>query len=181
MLDAIYQHGYWPDNYVHRRCTNYEQLADCAIEFEGYCDYGSVLYVACHGHEGTLWFDERLEVCVEQFALMFQESCGKCIVHFSSCWTLKQDPRVFHSFLDTTHAVAVSGYDREVGWHSRTASALAADEKYLIGLNSTDGNRPPNLRRWGSQDIQRYQHLCGDVARQYEDCGFRSYQAAAKL
>ena len=170
-LEAL-ENGYWP-NLIYRYCTNYETLQEQLREFEKYCDYGSILYLATHGHEGSLKFSKRLEICIEQLGLMlWYGACSGCIVHFSSCLTLNRDRNVLDAFLKDTETLAISGYDRDVGWFSETRPAMQADLAYLTGLSSHDGNVAPNLTRWNPEDVRRYSNLCRRVQSTYGDCGF---------
>ena len=166
-LVGLKEQGYWP-HLSFRRCTNYQTLQEQLSEFEAMCDYGSVLYVATHGHKGSLEFSDKLELRVEQLeTMLWGGSCAGCFVHFSSCLTLSQDESVFRSFLETTQTLAVSGYKLAVGWNELDSPAMLADVAFLSNLG--------DLSKWGGRDVDRYADLCTKVQKQYPNCDFTSY------
>ena len=172
-LNALKEQGYWP-NVIHRRCTTYEVLLESFDEFWEVSGSGSVLYLATHGHEGSLEFSNKLKVCVEQLELMLYSQCQTCVVHFGSCLTMDRDHSVFHSFLENTEAVAVSGYALEVGWNDRKAPAMLADTYYLSNLGKSSGS--PDLVKWKSRDLRLYRRLCKGVDEHFADCNFKHYE-----
>ncbi len=180
VLDYLSAQGYWPD-FIYRYCTNYETLRECFAEFNTHCSYGSVLYLATHGDDGSLSFSETLEICVEQLGLMlWYGNCASCVVHFASCRTLSQDTSTFDAFLKNTGVTAVTGYSRDVGWLSRSAPGMVVDQRYLAGLSSADDNPAPNLRRWRGSDLENYSALCNRIQHEHGETGFIYHMRDAK-
>ena len=101
-------------NYIHKHCGTKENLKYYLKLWKNrkYKEY-TIAYFAFHGHP------EQIEVGkeyldLEELAEMLNGSCVNKIIHFGSCNTLDTDERKIRKFLDTTHALAVCGFRREI-------------------------------------------------------------------
>lgn len=84
-----------------------------------------ILYLAFHGDaKQILVGDQRKRsrsAGLPDIARLLAGRCKGRIVHFGACGTLGCDLRHLKRFLDTTGALAVSGYTKEVGWMQSAA------------------------------------------------------------
>lgn len=130
--------------YVHHSVATGMELLYCLQE---YCDPDSgfdthpILILSFHGFSGDkgkapgIHMGSGEEVDLDTIAECMERGCDNRIVYFSSCDTMKVDKRRLRTFLKTTGALAVCGYEQSVPW-----VASAAFEVMFLGLLQSDFN-----------------------------------------
>jgi hypothetical protein len=93
----------------------------------GHKDY-PILYLAFHGTKGNIHFgDQRSptgKISLSQLEQSLQGKCKNRILHFGSCSTLALHGNTINSFLKSTQALAVVGYEGKIDWMCSTAYDL---------------------------------------------------------
>lgn len=130
-------------NFVHRRISTTaefcHQLEKWLVAVEG-DDLGSftTLFIAAHGNEGILCFDEGedSEITLDELGEFMNGGARECYVYFGSCGTMSSSDDELQKFRVRSGARAVLGYTEEVDWLT-----TAAFEALLINemANSRNG------------------------------------------
>lgn len=116
---------------VHRDVGTTAELAYYASKWSEtkYKDFRMV-YLAFHGSPGRLSVGDE-QVSLELLAELLGAACRGRVVHFGSCATVRVGAERLAAFKRRTGAVAVSGYEKTVGWLES-----AAFETLLVGALS---------------------------------------------
>lgn len=116
---------------VHRDVGTTTELKYYASKWSStkYKDFRMV-YLAFHGKPGKLLVGDE-QVTLEELAELLGSACRGRVVHFGSCATVRVSRDRLADFKRKTGAVAVSGYEKTVGWLES-----AAFEAVLIGALS---------------------------------------------
>lgn len=136
--------------------------------------YGSVLYFASHGSEGSVTLSDRESIdlrCLGQEACLWGQCVG-CYVHFSACNVFENEDAV-RDFLVQTGAAAVSGYRTDVGWAESKKPAVPLDlmlfnHLWEVGLERFDADGA----------IEKLEAVEHDLQRRFGDCQFNIMLAA---
>lgn len=101
--------------YIHRNCSTNEQLEDLLkhAALKKYEKYG-IIYLAFHGHPGVLQVAHRKKMTLPNIAEIVDGHAVNKIIHFGSCSTLKISSSALHEFFNTTKALAISGYAKDI-------------------------------------------------------------------
>ena len=171
MLEMLRRQDLWA--YARRDCATTEELK-YYIEHEWCrCSEGSVLYVASHGSEGSIWLSDGHPLGLDTLGDLLEERCNGCLVHFGCCEVLSGDEdavgRRVKTFREKTGAMGVSGYSVETGWTGVWAPALGLELMLFSsikedGIQLENGRHFPALRRV----VER-------LREKFEDCGFDLY------
>ena len=96
-------------------------------------DFG-ILYISSHGSSGSIALREDAAIKAKAYLPQIADALDdakysnkNCIIHFSSCSTLRASAPELDGFRRRTEFEAVSGYRHDVGW----VKALAFDLLYL--------------------------------------------------
>ncbi|MES2703839.1 MAG: DUF6642 family protein [Bacteroidota bacterium] len=100
---------------AHRNCSTIEEF-DQRIKTslqKAYSKYG-IIYLAFHGTPGSINVGKRKKLAIEEIAEMVSGKAEDKIIHFGSCSTLDVSGWDLRRFLETTGALAVSGYKTDI-------------------------------------------------------------------
>lgn len=174
MLELLSQWEYWP--HVWERCRTLGQMKSFLADSWNQSDYGSVLYFASHGSEGSITLSDRESIDLRSLG---QEPClwGQCVgcyVHFSACNVFENEAAV-HDFIASTGAAAVSGYRTDVGWAESKKPAVPLDLMLFNQLWET------GLERFDDDGtIEKLEAVEHDLQRRFGDCQFKMVLAAGE-
>lgn len=166
MLELLSQWEYWP--HVWERCRTIEQAKLFLAERWSQSDYGSVLYVAAHGSEGSILLSDGESItlrCLARTDCLWGQ-CTGCYVHFSAC-NVFEDADAVSDFLRETGAAAVSGYRTDVGWAESEKPALPCDLMLFNQLWEADVDRFD-----GRAAAAQLRTIEADLQRRFDDCQF---------
>lgn len=124
-----------------------------------------ILYLAFHGNPRSLIVGDarrrNAPAGLDAIAEVLAGRCQRRIVHFGACSTLDCDARHLKRFLNTTGALAVSGYTRDIGWMDS-----AAFEVFLLSTMQYNART-----RAGARAIQI--RINAAAKKQANELGFR--------
>ncbi len=113
--------------YVHKSVATDAELTYYLRRWRRYSSF-KVLYLSFHGVPGGILLStEKGEETTLDLGALGKALEGQAkgrLIHFGSCDTLKVSDDVLHEFLETTGAVALSGYKRAVDWTPSAAFEL---------------------------------------------------------
>ena len=119
--------------YIHRDVATRDELDYYLAEWAGdrrrYRSF-RVLYLAFHGEPGMIDLG-RDTIDLDTLAEPLAGRCGGRIIHFSSCLSLAAGDAELKRFAGTTGAIAVTGYEKEVGWLDSAAFEVLLLERLL--------------------------------------------------
>ena len=110
--------------YIHRESATIEELEFyiSAWTQKRYSSY-PILYLAFHGDVEEI-SPSRKPYDLDEIAEILGDRCHGRLVMISSCSTLATDKRRLKTFLRNTSALAICGYQNDVGWMLSTAFEL---------------------------------------------------------
>ena len=133
-------------DYIHNNCVT-------EAEFEFYINKWKqkkyirkypILYLGFHGLEHGFYLSDKTIYSLEKLGELLKDSCGKAVIFFAMCETLRTDARRIHRFLKDTKALAVLGYRSEVDWMLASAfeilvlDALQKNEFHGHGIKAIE-------------------------------------------
>jgi hypothetical protein len=83
-----------------------------------------ILYLAFHGINGKILFDDESELGLNDLADIMKGRFKGWTIHFSSCNTLKITDEKLQDFITRTGISLVTGYTKTVGWAESAALDL---------------------------------------------------------
>lgn len=115
-------------SYIHRFVITRDEFTAYLKKWtlKKYSGY-SILYLACHGAEGQLYFNSSRRdpgISLDELEQSLAGKCRRRIICLGSCSALDIEGRRIEQFLETTCAVAVCGYRFDVDWIKSTAFEL---------------------------------------------------------
>lgn len=118
-LDFIEHNG--AVKHIHKNCSTPDQLEEWLKEavLKRYKQYG-IIYLAFHGHPGTLQVGKRKKMTLGEIAEVLQDKAEDKIIHFGSCSTLAISKWEINRFIKKTGALAVSGYSCDIDFMPST-------------------------------------------------------------
>ncbi len=107
--------------YIHRHCSTEEELRNRINEYNKrrYNSF-SIFYLAFHGVPNGLKLSPKTILSLEELAEMAENKLRNKIVHLGSCETLNINKKNIKKFLQTTGALCISGFKKEVPFVSST-------------------------------------------------------------
>jgi hypothetical protein len=107
--------------YIHRHCSTEQELQNRINEYNKrrYNNF-SIFYLAFHGVPNGLKLSPKTILSLEDLGKMAKNKLKNKIVHLGSCETLNINRKDITNFLQTTGALCVSGFKKEVPFVSST-------------------------------------------------------------
>lgn len=114
VLDLLSSHS--RVRYVYRTCLTKGELLRCVDKWvqKRYESY-RILYLGFHGQPGEILTDEGA-VTLDELAERLGGRARNRVIYFGSCESLRMDRRHLDRFLKTSGALAVCGFEKNVGW-----------------------------------------------------------------
>jgi hypothetical protein len=107
--------------YIHRHCSTEQELQNRINEYnKRRYNHFSIFYLAFHGVPNGLKLSQKTILSLEDLAEMAKNKLKNKIVHLGSCETLNISRKEISKFLQTTGALCVSGFKKEVPFVSST-------------------------------------------------------------
>ena len=173
LLEMLRRQGLW--DHVRRDCATTAELKHYLSHEWNRCKIGSVLYLATHGGQGTIWLSDDECLGLDTLGELLDEGqCEHCLVHFGGCEVLGGDEhatnRRIKTFLDKTGAMGVSGYGAATGWTDTLWAPAAALELMLFSsikmqdVDLSDGRH-----------FKRLSKIVRSLQDKFADCEFDLY------
>jgi hypothetical protein len=101
-------------DYIHKNCGTKETLKYYLQQWKQkkYKKY-TIAYLAFHGHPEKIQIGKEF-LNLDELAEMLNGSCVNKIIHFGCCNTLDTDEKSIRKFLQTTRALCVCGFRRDI-------------------------------------------------------------------
>ena len=112
--------------FITRKCYNKDTLFTLLKDSaqKRYKNY-SILYLAFPGEPNHIHLGKRnKKVSLDEIADMIDGTANGKIIHFGACSTLNISQWVMRNFLKKTAALAISGYQKDIGFLESTAMDL---------------------------------------------------------
>ena len=169
LLDMLRRQDQW--DYVRRDCATIGELTHYLYHEWVRCKEGSVLYIATHGSQGSIWLSDDECLGLDTLGELLEGQCEHCLVHFGGCEVLGGEKRVTHqrvkAFLDKTGAMGVSGYGATTGWTDILWAPAAALELMLFSSIRMQGIDLDNGRHF-----KRLNEVVKKLQSTFPDCKF---------
>lgn len=158
ILQMLQKMGQW--NYARRDCATLEELRFwLQHEWNTRCREGSILYIASHGSNGSIWLTSQegyknKEIRIDKLSEETALDCTNCLVHFSGCSVVagKEGRERVRKFIRDTNAACVTAYSKSVAWADVISAPAVALELMLFssirqkGVTFSDGRSVGGLR-----------------------------------
>jgi hypothetical protein len=130
-------------DYIYHDCATRGELDFYLKKFvlKKYITKYPILYFAFHGNKNCILLRQNEKVQIDEIAELLEGQCGKSIIFFASCLTLKIDSRLVRRFLKRTGAVAAVGYKSDVDWVKSTAFEMLLLQAFQNNAISVGGMR----------------------------------------
>lgn len=111
--------------YIHHKCATKEEINFLLPKWSQslYKSY-PILYFAFHGRPGEFEINPKENYTLIDLATVLEGKCNNRVIFFAACKTLDIPKKQIKTFLKTTKALAVCGYNDEVDWMVSTAFEL---------------------------------------------------------
>ncbi|MEI6816207.1 MAG: DUF6642 family protein [Bacteroidota bacterium] len=111
--------------YIHHKCATKEEINYLLSKWSQslYKSY-PILYFAFHGRPGEFEINSKENYSLVDLAQLLEGKCNNRVIFFAACKTLSIPKKEIMSFIRTTKALAVCGYNDEVDWMISTAFEL---------------------------------------------------------
>ncbi len=111
--------------YIHHKCATKEEINYLLSKWSQslYKSY-PILYFAFHGRPGEFEINSKENYTLVDLAQLLEGKCNNRVIFFAACKTLSIPKKEIMSFIRTTKALAVCGYNDEVDWMISTAFEL---------------------------------------------------------
>lgn len=168
LLEMLRRQGLW--NYARRDCATTGELKHYLYQEWPRCKHGSVLYLATHGDQGSIWLSKDEHLGLDTLGELLSEGCEDCLVHFSGCEVLAGDVaatnRRIKTFLDVTGAMGVSGYRATAGWTDTWAPAAALELMLFSSIRMQD------IDLADGRQFKRLSAIVKSLQEKFPDCEF---------
>ena len=164
MLEQLRRMGRW--DYMRRDCATVDELKFyLKNEWQEKLREGSILYIAAHGEAGKIWLSEDESVGLDTLNDHVYDLRG-CLVHFGCCSVMDAPDVMLRKFVESTEAMAMSGYRVDTGWSGLWAPALALELMYFNLIHEeeidlSNGRHHKTLKR-----------IVANLDRRFDDCKF---------
>ena len=179
ILQMLQKMGQW--NYARRDCATLPELKFwLQHEWNTRCREGSILYIASHGSNGSIWLTsqegyDNEEISLDELAKETALDCTNCWVHFSGCSIVagKKGRQAVQNFIRDTDAACVTAYSKSVAWADAISAPALALELMLF---SSIYQKQTNFNKLSS--IKGMRNLIEDRFNQsaiFDKCGLELF------
>ena len=118
-----------------------------------------ILYLAFHGEKNMILLGDKKTYSLDDLANLLNGKCSNSIIIFGSCSTFAIRKNYLKKFLDTTGALAIGGYQKDVDWLPSVAfemlilSQMQENEYSKRGISSLE-NKVNTLARKFKDELQ---------------------------